>query len=121
MLMLIAVWIASGLLALVNLAAGSLKLFRSKEKLAGQMAWVNDFSPIQVRLIGAAELLGGIGVIVPALTGILPILTPIAATGIAILQVGAIVTHLRRRETIIPNIVILALAILVAVTRFAGV
>lgn len=120
--MLIAVWIASGLLALVNLAAGAVKLSQSKEKLSGQMAWVNDFSPTQVRLIGAAELLGGIGVIVPVLTGILPILTPIAATGIAILQIGAIVVHLRRGErTIIPNIVILALAVFVAVTRFAGV
>lgn len=118
--MTIAVWIVSGLLALANLGAGGMKLLTPKEKLGPQMAWAESFSPVQIKLIGLAEVLGAIGLIAPPLTGILPILAPIAAAGIAVLQVGAIVTHVRRKEPIIPNLVILALAIAVVVLRLLG-
>lgn len=118
--MIIAVWIVSGLLALANLGAGGMKLATPKEKLGPQMAWAENFSPLQIKLIALAEVLGAIGVIVPALTGIVPILTPIAAIGLAIIQVGAIVTHARRKEPVVVNLVILALAVFVAVTRLLG-
>ena len=117
--MLIAVWIASGLLALANLGAGFMKIATPKDKLDERMAWAKGFNAPTVTLIGIAEVLGAIGVIVPPLTGILPILAPIAALGLAILQVGAIVTHLRLGEkAIVPNIVILLLALFVALARF---
>lgn len=117
--MLVAVWIASGLLALLNLLAGGLKLITPKDKLGKSMAWTEDFSATQIKLIGAAEVLAAIGVIVPALTGILPILTPLAAAGLVVLQAGAIVTHLRRGERmIVVNVVILLLALFVALARF---
>jgi hypothetical protein len=76
-----------------------------------------------VKLIGVAEVLAAIGLILPALTGILPILTPLAAVGIAILQLGAIGTHIRRKEyQVLPaNFVLLAMALFVAIARFAGV
>lgn len=43
-------------------------------------AWVEDFSPATVRFIGVVEILGALGLVLPALTGITPILTPLAAT-----------------------------------------
>jgi len=117
----IALWIVQGLLALVFGMAGATKLTQPKNKLAGQMAWVDDFSPGMVKLIGAVEVLGALGLILPWATGILPILTPIAAAGLALTMVGAAWTHLRRRETpmIAVNVVLLLLAAFVAYGRFA--
>ncbi len=118
--MLIALWIVNALLALVNLAAGSFKLARPKAALAqaGQ-GWVDDFPAPAVKLIGVAEVLGAIGLVVPLASGVAPILTPIAAIGIAVLQIGAIVTHVRRKEAWIVNAVIVALAIVSAILGFA--
>jgi uncharacterized membrane protein YphA (DoxX/SURF4 family) len=121
--MLIAVWIVSGLLALAFLAAGIMKVARPHAKTVEGMPWAEDFPAPAVRTIGILEILGAIGLILPALTGILPILTPIAAVGLALIQVGAIVVHVRRKEyKVIPgNLVLLALALFVAIARFAGV
>ena len=84
------------------------------------MAWVDDFSPTSVRLIGTAEILGALGLVLPAVTGIAPILTPIAAVGLVVIMVGAAITHVRRKEpAIVPaNIVLLVLAVVVAWGRF---
>ncbi|GAA1997161.1 DoxX family protein [Microbacterium ulmi] len=103
----------------MNLAAGGMKLARPKAALArlGQ-GWVDDFAAPAVKLIGTAEVLGALGLVLPLATGIAPILTPIAAIGIAVLQSGAIATHARRNEPWIVNIVIVALAIVSAVLGF---
>lgn len=79
-----------------------------------------DFSANTVRFIGAMELLGGIGLILPAATGIAPILTPIAATGLAIIMVLAAATHVRRKEPsgVAFTAVLFVLAVLVAWGRF---
>jgi uncharacterized membrane protein YphA (DoxX/SURF4 family) len=121
--MLIAVWIVSGLLALVYIAAGSMKTLQPKEKLASNLPWVEDFTAAQVKLIGIVEFLGGLGLILPVLTGIAPILTPIAAVGLVIVQAVAMVVHIRRGEQkALPiNAVLLLLAAFIAVARFAGV
>ena len=111
----IALWIATALLALSNLGAGTFKLVRPKEKLVLQQPWAEDFTPMQLRAIGAAEVLGALGLILPRVTGILPVLTSVAAFAIVALQVGAIVTHVRRKETIIPNVVIILLALVVGI------
>jgi uncharacterized membrane protein YphA (DoxX/SURF4 family) len=97
-----------------------MKLSQPKEKLAKNMAWVEDFSQPAVRLIGAAEVLGAIGVVLPALTGILPWLTPLAALGLVLTMIGAALTHLRRKEygNIAMNAVLLVLATFVAFGRF---
>ena len=116
----IALWVIQGLLAVAFLGAGASKLSQPKEKLLKNMAWVEDFSQPAVRLIGAAEVLGAIGVVVPALTGIVPWLTPLAALGLVLLMVGAALTHLRRREysNIAINAALLVLAAFVAYGRF---
>jgi uncharacterized membrane protein YphA (DoxX/SURF4 family) len=113
-------WVAQVLLAVAFLGAGATKLSQPKEKLAKNMAWVEDFSQPAVRLIGAVEVLGAIGVVLPALTGILPWLTPLAALGLVLLMVGAALTHLRRTEygNIAMNAVLLVLAAFVAYGRF---
>jgi hypothetical protein len=113
--MIIVLWIASGLLALANLASGGFKLAQPREKLLTVQPWTNDFSAPQIKLIGAAELLGALGIILPRLTGILPVVSSIAAFAIALLQVGAVVTHVRRKETVIPNVVLIVIALFVGI------
>jgi uncharacterized membrane protein YphA (DoxX/SURF4 family) len=115
----IALWIVQVLLAVAFLGAGATKLSQPKEKLAKDMAWVEDFSQPTVRLIGALEVVGAIGLVLPALTGILPWLTPLAALGLVLLMAGAVYTHLRREEgsAVVPPAVLLLLAALVAVGR----
>lgn len=116
--MLIALWIINGLLALAFLAAGSMKLFRPKAALQSMgMAWTEDFPDAAVKLVGAAEIIGAVGLILPLLTGIAPLLTPIAATALALLMLGAVVVHLRRKETPVPPLV---LGILSAVSAVIG-
>jgi uncharacterized membrane protein YphA (DoxX/SURF4 family) len=117
----IALWIIAGVLALAFLGAGAMKLAQPKEKLAATgMAWVEDFSPGMVKTIGALEVLGALGLILPAALGIIPVLVPIAAVGLAALMVGAAITHARRKERqMLPvNLVLFALAAVVAVARF---
>ena len=118
----IALWIVTALLALAFAAAGALKLSQSKEKLAASgMGWTDDYSPTMIKTIGAVELLAAIGLVLPALTGIAPILVPLAATGLVIVMIGAILTHARRNElqAIGINAALLALAAFVAAGRSA--
>jgi uncharacterized membrane protein YphA (DoxX/SURF4 family) len=114
-------WIVAGLLAAAFLVAGLMKLTRSKEQLAASgLAWVDDFSPGMVKVIGALEVLAAVGLVVPALVGIAPILVPLAAVGLALLMIGGGITHARRGEMpmIAVNLVLLALAVVVAWGRF---
>jgi uncharacterized membrane protein YphA (DoxX/SURF4 family) len=116
----IALWIVQGILAAVFLLAGLMKIAQPKEKLATNMGWVNDFSGSQVRAIGIVEILGAVGLILPAVTGILPILTPLASVGLVLNMIGATITHQRRGESqMIPiNAVLLLLAAFVVYGRF---
>ena len=118
----IVLWIVQILLALAFLMAGTLKATQPIDKLAARMKWVNSLTPPQlVRLIGVLELLGAIGLILPAVTGIWSWLTPVAATGLVLTMIGAMIVHARRGEAahIAPNIVLLLLAAFVVVGRFA--
>jgi uncharacterized membrane protein YphA (DoxX/SURF4 family) len=118
-----AVWIVQILLALAFIAAGFMKATQPKEKLYANMQWVEDFSPNIIKAIGVIEILGGLGLVLPALTGILPWLTPLAGIGLALDMIGAILTHVRRKENsiIVANLVLLALAAFVAYGRFVAV
>jgi uncharacterized membrane protein len=113
-------WILQGLLAAMFVMAGVMKTTQPKEKLAPRLPWVEDFSATTVRFIGAMELLGALGLILPAITGIAPVLTPLAATGLAIIMVLAAATHARRKEpsNIAFTAVVLVLAAIVAWGRF---
>lgn len=117
----IVLWIVQILLALAFLAAGAMKATQPKARLAtnDQMKWVEDFSENNIKLIGLAEVLGALGLVLPQWTGILPWLTPLAAAGLAVLMIGAAATHLRRKEPFIPTVVLGVLAALVAFGRFA--
>jgi DoxX-like family len=115
-------WIVAGLLATVLLVS-SAKLFVPKEKMAGMSTfsrWVEDFSPGALKAIGALELLGAVGLILPAALDIAPVLVPLAAVGAMLLFVGAVITRLRRGEklTIVGDLVYLAMAAFVAWGRF---
>jgi len=118
----IALWIIQVLLALAFGMSGFMKLSQPKEKLEPRMAYVEDFSQGTIRIIGLLELLGAIGLILPALTGILPFLTPLAALGLVLTMIGAMLTHLRRKEypIIVMNLVLLVLAAVVAYGRFVA-
>jgi len=113
-------WIVQGLLAAAFLMAGSNKLMRTKEQLQPMMGWVEDFSPGALRVIGALEVLGALGLILPAVTGILPVLTPVAALGLVLTMLGAAATHVRRGEypMIGINAVLMLLAVFIAYGRF---
>lgn len=116
--MLIALWIVNALLALAYLAAGGMKVVRPAEALKKDgLAWVEDFSPSTVKLIGVAEVVGAAGLILPLLTGIAPLLAPIAASALTILMIGAIVTHVRRKDGILVQVV---LTIVTAVSAVLG-
>ena len=116
----VALWIVQIGLAAAFVLAGVMKSTQPKEKLQPNLPWVEDFSLGTIRLIGVAELLGGIGLILPAVTGIAPILTPIAAACLAVVMVLAAVTHIRRKEPsgVVVNAVLFALAAFVAWGRF---
>jgi uncharacterized membrane protein YphA (DoxX/SURF4 family) len=115
----ITVWIIQGVLAAIFAIAGILKTTQPKEKLSPKLPWVNDFSISAVRFYGTAELLGAIGIIIPYLTGILPILTPLAALGLACMMLSAAIYHYGKREykAIAFNLVLLILALVVAFSR----
>src|SRR5882757_5550866 len=101
-----------------------MKVVRPREQLvaSGRFDWMKDTSDAGVKAIGAVEVLGALGLILPELTGIAPILTPIAAVGLVVVQIGAIRVHLTRheRQPLPANGILLLLAAFVAVGRFLG-
>lgn len=115
----IVLWIIQGLLALAFLMAGSMKTFQPIENLKKNMSWVAVFPPAFVRFVGIAELLGGIGLILPALTHILPWLTIAAAVGLVIAMISAAIFHLSRKEYagLAAPIVLLLLALFIVIGR----
>lgn len=80
-------WVVQGLLAALFLFAGGAKLVLPAEAMKGPIELPVAF----LRFIGAAELLGAIGLIIPWLTRIRPVLTPLAAAGLVIIMIGATV------------------------------
>jgi uncharacterized membrane protein YphA (DoxX/SURF4 family) len=99
----IALWVVQVLLAAAFLVSGATKLSQPKEKLVKKWAWVEDFPQGAVRTIGALEVLGAIGIVLPALSGLLPSLTPLAGLGLVLTMIGAALTHLRRAESTAPS------------------
>jgi len=117
----VALWIVQGVLAAFFGAGGVVKATRDRKRLFDEgLTWVEDFSARGVRAIAALEVLAAVGLILPAVTGIAPVLTPVAAVGLGMLMVGAAVVHVRRGE--IPYIgvtlALMAVALFVAWGRF---
>ena len=118
----IALWIAAGFMAFVFVSAGSVKAFMPIAQTK-KMPWAQELTALQIRGIGTAEVLGAIGLIVPQATNIAPILTPIAATLLAVLMAGATSTHLRLsdpRSAAVTTRVLMGVLLFVAAGRFAG-
>ncbi len=115
-----ALWIAQGLLAAAFLMAGLMKVVKSKPELSEKMGWVDDFSEGFIKTIGGLEVLGAIGLILPGITGVAPVLVPLAAVGLGVTQVGAIVVHGRRDEmqNVVVSVALLAMSAFVAWGRF---
>jgi putative oxidoreductase len=116
----IALWIVQGLLAAFYLFAGATKTFNTG-KAKEMMPWAKDRSDAFVRFVGTSELLGALGLILPLVTGIFAWLTVLAAIGLALIQILAIVTeHLPKKEySIMPvNIILLALAVFIVIGRW---
>ncbi|MGP3963210.1 DoxX family protein [Nonomuraea sp. 3N208] len=89
--MKILVWIVSGLAAFIFVSTGLPKVTASAAELT---AMYESIPVVLLKIAGVAEILGGLGLIVPAATRILPVLTPIAAGGLVLTMLGAIITNI---------------------------
>ncbi|WP_328306218.1 DoxX family protein [Actinomycetospora sp. NBC_00405] len=118
----IALWIAAGLLAAVALAGGITKTFLPPEKLAAHEGgrWTADARVGFVKTLGILELLAAIGLILPALLDIAPVMVPVTATCWVVLMVGAMITHGHYGQVRLAmvNAAYLALAAFIAFGRF---
>jgi hypothetical protein len=120
-----ALWIVTIILALAMALSGGMKAIAGREKLLEnpRMAWTGDFSDAAIRSIGGIEFIGALGLILPAVTGIAPILVPLAAVGLAIVMLGAAVVHVRRgdgAQAVIAPLVLMLMAIFIAWGRFGA-
>jgi uncharacterized membrane protein len=116
----IALWAVQLLLAAMFLLAGVMKSTQPIEQLVSSLPWVANVPRGLVRFIGISELAGGLGLILPAATRILPVLTPIAALGLVTIMVLASGYHAMHGEfaAIAFNAVLGLLAAFVAWGRF---
>ena len=85
--------IVQGILAFAMIASGGMKATTPREKLIARMAWGAGFPTWAPVAIGAAEVAGGIGMVLPWASGSLPAPTPVAGACLAILMVGAVKVH----------------------------
>ncbi|MFB7940807.1 DoxX family protein [Streptomyces sp. NPDC056049] len=119
----LALWIVTGLLAVAYLLGGGFKVITPKEKIAASgpsARWVEDFSDGGVKAIGALEVLAAVGLVLPAVLDIAPVLVPLAALGLVLMMTGAAITRVRRHETrfVVVDLVYVVLAGFVAWGRF---
>ena len=118
----IMLWIAAGLLALVALTGGLTKTLVPKEKLEHHdgAAWTRGVSPAFVKTLGMLELLAAIGLILPAVVDVAPVMVPVTAVCWVALMIGAMITHgrLGQYKLVMVNAVYVVLAVFIAVGRF---
>jgi len=113
-----ALWVAQGFAALVFLLTGTLKVVAPKEKLAEKMHWAATWPPARIKLLGLAEVAGAIGLVLPMALHIAPVLTPISAVCLAVLMLGAVQTHRRLHESVVPALVLVVVCVAIAAVRF---
>lgn len=97
----IVLWIITGALTLAFGAGALGQLLLTKERyraVGPSQHWVDDFSTGKIKAIGTIKLIGVVGLIVPALTGIASFLSPLAACGLMLFMAGAATTRFRRSE-----------------------
>ena len=113
-------WIVQAIMAALFALSGLEKVGLPKEKMTGRYPWMLDFSTGTVKFIGVMEILGAVGLILPAATDIAPVLTPLAATGLAVHMGLGAALHVRRKEPqgIVVTGVLFVILVLLAVARF---
>ena len=117
----LALWIIQGLLAIMFLMAGLMKLSKPKIELSEKLGnWVDSYSLNTIKLIGLLEFLAAVGLILPLAINIFPILTPIAAIGLAVVMIGAMNLHYKRgeKDKIGMNLILFLLSVFVVFGRF---
>jgi uncharacterized membrane protein len=116
----IALWIVAGLFGVAYVAGGTVKLTMDHEKYAAKLGWPADFTPGNVRFMGVLEVLGGIGLVLPALVDVVPVLVPIAASCMALYMAGAITERVRRGEykEMLGDLLFVAAMVFIAWGRF---
>jgi len=116
----ITLWTIQGILATVFCLSGIMILTQSKEKLAPKMPFLNDYSPSMVKLVAFSHISGALGLILPLLLNIIPILTPIAACGLALVMLLAVNYNFRRGDmkSVAVDLVFFALFAFIAYYRF---
>ena len=118
----LALWIGTGLLAVVALAGGMIKVVTPQQKLAASPGgqWTEDVGAGTVKALGVLEILAAAGLVLPALLDIAPVLVPVSALCWVLLMIGAMITHGRRGEFRFAalNLVYLVLAAFIAWGRF---
>lgn len=114
-----ALWTVQAILGSFFLLLGLMKTFFPLERL-NKLSWTTRSSEKFIRFVGISELLIGLGLILPQLTGILPFLTSLAACSLCMIMILAIAEHVKHKETreIWKNLIILLLAGFVAVGRY---
>ncbi|SHJ19043.1 DoxX-like family protein [Mesonia phycicola] len=116
----ITLYIAQGLLGFIFLMAGIMKVTKNKETLREKLGdWTDNYSENKLKLIGLLEILGAIGIVLPIFIGALAILVPIAAIGISMIMIGALMIHLKRKEKdkVVVNLILLLLALFIVLGR----
>lgn len=110
-IMNLVIWVLQIGLTAVFLYFGILKMFMPIERIEKKVSWARDYSESKVKFFGFLEVIGAIGLLIPWRLDILPILTPMAATGLAMVMAGAGMVHLKRDEInmLFLNIVIIFL------------
>lgn len=112
----VGLWVGQGVLALFYGMAGFMKLTQSMQALvASGMSYAGDYPELLTRFVGTMEVLGALGMILPAATRIAPQLTALAALGFSIIQVLAMGLHILRGEYfMLPfNLLLLALSLFI--------
>jgi hypothetical protein len=115
-----ALWAAAVALALIMLAAGVEKLATPPALFRRKRPWAADLDARMIRIVGALEALGAVGLIAPALTGIATGLVPLAAACLAVLLLAAMATeahHHRPAAAFVLPALSLVLAVVIAVGR----
>ncbi|WP_291378423.1 DoxX family protein [Demequina sp.] len=116
----IALWIVASLTAAAFLMAGMMKISQGRRVEEKGMAWARHYSDSAIRAIGTAEVAGGLGLILPAVTGIATWLVPAAALGLVLVMIGAVSRHVRDGDgprVFAPAMMLGILAVAVAVGR----
>jgi uncharacterized membrane protein YphA (DoxX/SURF4 family) len=114
-------WVLQIVLAVAFLASGGMKVVRPKPALVSAgMGYADDFTDGSIKAIGLIEIIGAVGLILPWLLNVVPILTPIAAVGLALVMAGAVTVHIRRKEQFAPALVLGVLSLVLAVLRFSS-